>query len=78
MNTTELKITEDKANTLLKRIKETYPNLVGYLVYSSPLGQCNLTTNMLEILKVFPAMIVDSRQKEKALGVVQNIVSLEK
>lgn len=78
MNTTELKIAADKANTLFTRIKEKYPKLAGHLVYSSPQGQCNLTTNMPDILKAFPAMIVDSRQKEKALGVVQSIVSLEK
>jgi hypothetical protein len=37
-----------------------------------------LTTDLIEILKAFPAMIVDSPQKEKVIGDIQNIVSLEK
>ena len=78
MNDTELSIVAGKTNTLFKEIKEKYPNLAGYLVYSSTHGQCNLTTDLFEISKAFPVMIVESRQKEKALGLVQSIVSLEK
>ncbi len=78
MNIAKLNIVAGKANTLFKKIKEKYPKLAGYLVYSSPHGQCNLTTDLFEIVKAFPAMIVDSRQKEKAVNVVQSIVSLEK
>ena len=78
MNITELVIVAGKANTLFKKIKEKYPKLAGYLVYSSPHGQCNLTTDLFEILKAFPAMIVDSSQKEKTMTLVQTIVLLEK
>ncbi|HOS45702.1 MAG TPA: hypothetical protein PLQ69_04410 [Paludibacter sp.] len=78
MNITELGIATGNANTLFKKIKEKYPNLAGYLVYSSPYGQCNLTTDLFEISKAFPAMIVDSKQKEKAVALVQSIVSMEK
>ncbi len=78
MNTTELKIVIDNATALFAALKEKYPKLAGYLVYSSPHGQCNLTTDLFEILKAFPAMIVDSRRKEKTMALVQSIVSLEK
>jgi hypothetical protein len=78
MNITELDIVAGKANTLFKKIKDKYPKLAGYLVYSSPHGQCNLTTDLFEILKVFPAMIIDSSQKERTVALAQSIVSLEK
>jgi len=78
VNTTELKIVINNATALFAGLKERYPKLAGYLVYSSPHGQCNLTTDLFEILKAFPAMIVDSRQKEKTVTLVQSIVSLEK
>lgn len=78
MNSTELKIVIDNATALFAGLKERYPKLAGYLVYSSPYGQCNLTTDLFEISKAFPAMIVDSKQKEKAVTLVQSIVSLEK
>ncbi len=80
MNTTELKIVVENANALFKQLKGKYPALAGHLVFSSPHGQCNLSApvDLHEILKTFPVMIVDSRQKEKAIGIVQTIVSLEK
>lgn len=78
MNIDELKIAVDKSNAVFKKIKEKYPVLAGHLVLSSPDGQCNLTTDLLEILKTFPAMIVDSRQKENALILVPGIASIEK
>lgn len=78
MNAEELKIAVEKANDLFKRLKNKYPTFAGEPVFSSPHGQCHLTTNMLQILKTFPAMVSDSPQKDKALLIVQSIVSLEK
>ena len=78
MNTEELKITVLRALDLFKMLRDKYPALAGDLVFSSPRGQCHLTTNVLVIFKTFPDMISDSPQKEKASGIVQSIVVLEK
>lgn len=78
MNTEELKITVLRALDLFKMLRDKYPALAGDLVFSSPRGQCHLTTNVLGIFKLFPDMISDSPQKEKASGIVQGIVVLEK
>lgn len=78
MNTEELKITVLRALDLFKMLRDKYPALAGDLVFSSPQGQCHLTTNVLVIFKTFPDMISDSPQKEKASGIVQSIVVLEK
>jgi len=78
MEIMDLKIVENNSTAIFKKIKGKYPDLEGYLVYSSPRGQCNLTTDLFEILKTFPAMIVASSQKEKTVALVQSIVSLEK
>jgi len=78
MNPEELKITVLRALDLFKMLRDKYPALAGDLVFSSPRGQCHLTTNVLVIFKTFPDMISDSPQKEKASGIVQSIVVLEK
>jgi hypothetical protein len=78
MRIDELDCVAAKAKEAFNNIKEKYPKLAGYPVYSSPHGQCNLTTDMFEILKAFPAMIADSGQKERAVTLVQSIVSMEK
>ena len=78
MNTEELKIAVLRALDLFKMLRDKYPALAGDLVFSSPRGQCHLTTNVLVIFKTFPDMISDSPQKEKASGIVQSIVVLEK
>ena len=78
MNPEELKITVLRVLDLFKMLRDKYPALAGDLVFSSPRGQCHLTTNVLVIFKTFPDMISDSPQKEKASGIVQSIVVLEK
>lgn len=78
MNTEELHITVFKALDLYLALKNKYPALAGDLVFSSPRGQCHMTRHVLEIFKTFPDMISDSPQKEKASGIVQSIVVLEK
>ena len=77
MKIVELKNVTDKSNAILKTIKAKYDELSGYLVYSSPYGECNLTDDINEILKLFPNMIVDSQQKERAFELTQILVSLE-
>lgn len=78
MNTEELKVTALKALDLFMILRDKYPALAGDLVFSSPRGQCHMTRHVLEIFKTFPDMISDSPQKEKASGIVQSIVVLEK
>jgi len=77
MNVNELKEVVEKANDILKKLKEKYHNLDGYLVFSSTYGQCELTTNVAAILKFFPLMIVDSKQKVKGLQLWQKINDIE-
>jgi len=71
MNATQLKSAVDKSNELFTKLKMKYPSLNGNLVFSSPYGQCELTTNVADILKSFPLMIVDSKQKVKGLQLWQ-------
>jgi len=78
MNTEELKVTFLKAIDLFIILRDKHPALAGDLVFSSPQGQCHITTSVLVIFKTFPDMISDSPQKEKASGIVQSIVVLEK
>ena len=77
MNATQLKSAVDKSNELFTKLKMKYPSLNGYLVFSSPYGQCELTTNAADILKSFPLMIVDSKQKVKGLQLWQKINDIE-
>lgn len=77
MDAEKLKIVMKEANAAFEKIKDKYNELHGYLVFSSAHGQCNLTYDVNEILKVFPNMIVDSQQKEKAVELAQYITLLE-
>lgn len=77
MNATQLKFAVDKSNELFARIKQKYPDLDGYLVFSSLYGQCGLTTNLADILKSFPQMVVDSKHKIKGLQLLQKINDIE-
>jgi hypothetical protein len=73
----ELKTVADKANAIFKQLKEKYRGLSGYLVFASNRGQCELTTDMNKILKEFPAMVVESRQKEKVFELIKAMTELE-
>jgi len=77
MNVNKLKVVVDNSNAIFKKLKSKYPNLDGYLVFSSPYGQCELVANPAEILISFPQMVVDCRQKEKSIQLFKNIYSTE-
>jgi len=77
MNASELKAAVEKSNAIFKKIKMKYPDMQGYLVFSSPYGQCRLTDDMVEILNLFPKMIVDFRHKQKGLQLLQKIDDIE-
>lgn len=67
----ELKTVTEKANAIFRQLKEKYRGLSGYLVFSSNRGQCELTTDMTKILKDFPEMVAESREKEKAFELIK-------
>ena len=77
MNLSGLKTAVERSTFLFKKLKEKYKSLSGYLVFSSPDGQCDLTTNLADILNSFPQMIVDGKQKEKGLQLLQKINVIE-
>ncbi len=55
-----------RSKTLFAKIKDKYPELKGYLVFSrfgTNSGQCNLTTDAVAILNQFPKRVVDDSVK---------------
>jgi hypothetical protein len=56
--------------TIFQQIKRQYPTLKGYLVYSSPFGQCEVTKDIEKILSEFPNMIHDSKGKTEAVSLI--------
>lgn len=77
MNFTKLEIAAGRSNIIFKELQKKYPDLSGYLVLSSPYGQCKITTDGTAILNSFPQMITDGKQKEKALHLLQKISETE-
>ena len=77
MNLSGLETAVVKSTSLFKKLKEKYKTLSGYLVFSSPDGQCELTTNLADILNSFPQMITDGKQKDKGLQLLQRINVIE-
>jgi len=77
MNLSGLETAVEKSTSLFKKLKDKYKSLFGYLVFSSPRGQCELTNNMADILNIFPRMIADCKQKDKGLQLLQKINDIE-
>jgi hypothetical protein len=77
MNYTKLEIAVGRSNIIFKKLKVKYPELDGHLVFSSPYGQCRLTTDRTKILDSFPQMIVDGKQKENVLHLLQKVAEIE-
>ena len=77
MKKENLLTTIDQANITFKKIMVNYPGLLGYLVFSSPYGQCGLTGDPLQILKEFPDMISDSEAKNNVMKLLETIRELE-
>lgn len=77
MNLSGLETAVEKSTSLFKKLKEKYKTLSGYLVFSSPYGQCELTTDLAKVLNSFPLMIVDCKQKDKGLQILQKINDIE-
>lgn len=77
MNATALETVVEKSKSVFKKLNGKYNNLSGYLVFSSPYGQCELTSSLSDILNYFPQMIADCKQKEKGLQLLQKINDIE-
>ena len=77
MNLSGLETAVEKSTSLFKKLKDKYQSLFGYLVFSSPRGQCELTTDLAKILNSFPKMIADCKQKDKGLQLLQKINDIE-
>ncbi len=77
MNLSGLETAVEKSTSLFKKLKEKHKTLSGYLVFSSPYGQCELTTDLADILNSFPQMIIDGKQKEKGLQLLYKINGIE-
>jgi len=77
MNIEKLENVVENSNTVFKKIKEKHNTLSGYLVFSSPNGQCELTDNMEKILSEFPDMVHDSKVKNEAISLINKKLSIE-
>lgn len=77
MNHSKLEIAVGRSNIILKKLKAKYPDLDAYLVFSSPYGQCRLTTDRIIILDSFPQMIVDGKQKGNVLHLLEKVSEIK-
>ncbi len=73
----DLLIANKEASRVFKEIERKYVDLSGYLVFSSPHGQCTLTSDRLMIMTEFPDMVQDSAPKQKALALIALLRSIE-
>ena len=81
MNKDDLNTAIENAKSIFEEITNKY-NLMKkkdydeYLVFSSPYGQCEITSSMRMIAEEFPEMVNDSIHKTKACELVQDIRKL--
>lgn len=73
----ELIVAMTRGEAIFQQLKKQYPALKGYLVFSLPSGQCDLTDNMEDILSEFPGMIQDSKAKAEAVSLISKKVSIQ-
>ena len=58
-------------------LKKKFKGIRAYLVFSSPHGQCEMTSNMQTILEEFPDMVLGSIHKKGSCDLIQNIRDLK-
>jgi len=81
LNKDDLNTAIENAKSIFEEITNKY-NLMKkkdydeYLVFSSPYGQCEITSSMRMIAEEFPEMVNDSIHKTKACELVQDIRKL--
>ena len=71
MKCDQLVIVMERAKQIMNAISGKYGKRKDYLVFSSRYGQCELTSDVKKILSDFPAMIVDTPHKERALEFIK-------
>jgi hypothetical protein len=76
MNKDDLNTVIENANSIFEEIRKKHTGINGYLVFSSPYGQCEITSSISTIMEEFPEMVYDSIYKKKACEVVQGILKL--
>lgn len=77
MNVEQLRLVVDEAGTITKEIRNNYPKLTCYPVFSYLAGQCDLTADIREILRKFPDMLHDSEEKSDAVTIIHMIAEIE-
>jgi hypothetical protein len=78
LNLEQLKVAVAAAKRQFGLIRKKYPELKAGLVLSLPGGQTEIDSSPAQILKEFPAMVVDDGNKLNALGVLEHITKMEK
>jgi hypothetical protein len=73
----ELRAAVVAAEQIEKAIKQKYPSYRGWLVLSTPCGQVEAGASVEEILKTFPAMILDDAHKAECREIRAAIERLE-
>lgn len=73
----ELKGAIQRAHERLAQLEQKYPTLKAYLVFAHRGGQTDFKSSMATILKEFPAMVVDDRNKERASTLIAWIEAQE-
>ncbi|NDG84284.1 MAG: hypothetical protein EBX52_04505 [Proteobacteria bacterium] len=69
----DLRKIESKTKQILKELKEAYPKLDARLVFSSRHGQLEFGALAPDALASFPAMFVDSEQKQRGLDLAKRL-----
>ena len=71
LNYEQLQKAANAASQHFKLIRQKYPAIKAYLVYSSTAGQAMLGGSPAQILDEFPAMIFDDANKTQALPLLE-------
>jgi hypothetical protein len=77
LNLEQLKAAVAAANQRFDLIRKKYPELKAYLVLSLPGGQTEIGSSPAQILKEFPAIVVDDSNKTAALDLQSSLELLE-
>lgn len=77
MQAVHLKSVVNETYARIKIIKDSYPGISCYPVFSLSAGQCELTADLKVIIKYFPDMLVESEDKAQAVKIFQVISGLK-
>jgi len=77
LNLDQLQVAVAAARRQFGLIRKKYPELKAFLVLSLPGGQTGIDSSPTQILKEFPAMVVDDSNKTTALDFQSSLEMLE-